>query len=109
MVTPLITHVGIIHGSHRRSILSTCVVIHFAARFKAPLIAPLLLSTRYPESLLSKDITGRCPIHLSCMWSAASVVIEYLIMINPYAVSIPDSLRKTPLHYNGGIIPLAQK
>jgi hypothetical protein len=39
------------------------------------------------------------------MWSAAPVIIEYLITINPSAVSTPDSLRKTPLHYTGEFYP----
>lgn len=77
------------------------IVIHFAARFQAPLRILSLLSRMYPQSLASPDITGRYPIHVAAKWSATPDVIAYLIKTNPSVAGLPDSTGKTPMHYVG--------
>lgn len=77
------------------------IVIHFAARFKAPLRIISLLARLYPQSLASSDITGRYPIHVAAKWGATPDVIAYFIKSNPTVAGVPDSTGKTPMHYVG--------
>jgi len=75
------------------------VIVHFAARFQAPLRIIALLSGMYPESLSSIDPVGRYPIHVASKWGAPPDVVKFLIESNPSAAGAPDSSGKTPLHY----------
>jgi len=77
------------------------IIVHFAARFQAPLRIISLLSRMYPESLANPDVTGRYPIHVAAKWSAAPDVISYLIKTNPSVSGVPDSMGKTPMTYVG--------
>lgn len=77
------------------------IVVHFAARFQAPLRIIMQLSRMYPESISSADITNRYPIHVAAKWSATPDVIAFLIKSNPSVVGAPDSTGKTPMHYVG--------
>lgn len=76
-------------------------VVHFAARFQAPLRIISQLSMMYPESLEIPDVAGRYPIHVAAKWSATPDVIQFLINANPAAVGLPDGSGKTPMHYVG--------
>jgi len=75
------------------------IVVHFAARFQAPLRTITLLSNYFPTSLESSDATGRYPIHVAAKWGATPDVIQFLIRSNPAAAGIQDCLGKTPMHY----------
>lgn len=77
------------------------IVVHFAARFQAPLRILSLLARMYPQSLTSSDITGRYPIHVAAKWGATPEVIAYLIKTNPSVAGVQDSSGKTPMHYIG--------
>lgn len=77
------------------------IVLHFAARFQAPLRIISLLSQLYPQSLESSDVTGRYPIHVACKWASTPDIIAYLIKANPSVVGVPDSIGKVPMHYVG--------
>lgn len=77
------------------------IVVHFAARFQAPLRIVSLLSRIYPQSLSSADITGRYPIHVAAKWAATPDVVAYLIKTNPSVAGVPDSIGKTPMTYVG--------
>lgn len=77
------------------------IVIHFAARFQAPLRIISLLSRHYPHSLADSDVTGRYPIHVAAKWAATPDVIAYLLKANPSVAGVPDSTGKTPMHYVG--------
>ena len=81
--------------------ITSDIVIHFAARFQAPLRILSLLARLYPASLSSADITGRYPIHVASKWGATPDVIAYLIKSNPTVAGVPDSTGKTPMHYVG--------
>lgn len=81
--------------------ITSDIVIHFAARFQAPLRIISLLARIYPSSLASADITGRYPIHVAGKWAATPDVIAYLIKTNPTVAGVPDSTGKTPMHYVG--------
>eukprot|EP00970_Alexandrium_tamarense_P000895 scaffold103_cov193-Alexandrium_tamarense.AAC.26 len=75
------------------------IVVHFAARFRAPLRTISILASRYPISLDSSDATGRYPVHVASKWGATPDVIHFLIQTNPIAAGIRDDLGKTPMHY----------
>lgn len=77
------------------------IVVHFAARFQAPLRTITTLSTLYPVSLESPDATGRYPIHVAAKWGAMPDVIKFLLQSNTTAAGVQDSLGKTPMHYIG--------
>lgn len=77
------------------------IVVHFAARFQAPLRIISLLARKYPQSLSAADVTGRYPIHVAAKWAATPDVIAYLIKMNPSVAGVPDSTGKTPMHYVG--------
>ena len=77
------------------------IVLHFAARFQAPLRILSLLSRMHPVSITSSDITGRYPIHVAAKWGATPDVIAYLIKTNPSVTGLPDNTGKTPMHYVG--------
>lgn len=81
--------------------ITSDIVIHFAARFQAPLRIVSLLSRMYPVSITSSDITGRYPIHVASKWAATPDVIAYLIKTNPSVAGVPDSHGKTPMTYVG--------
>mmetsp|Transcript_6906 Transcript_6906/g.16004 ORF Transcript_6906/g.16004 Transcript_6906/m.16004 type:complete len:329 (-) Transcript_6906:90-1076(-) len=77
------------------------IVVHFAARFQAPLRIISLLSGLYPRSLTSPDMAGRYPIHVAAKWGATPDVIRFLVEAGPSVVGVPDSAGKTPMHYVG--------
>ncbi|KAL9181916.1 hypothetical protein ACHAXT_012259 [Thalassiosira profunda] len=77
------------------------IVVHFAARFQAPLRILSLLAQLYPESLTSADVTGRYPLHVAAKWAATPDVVAYLIKTNPAAAGVQDSTGKTPMHFVG--------
>ena len=77
------------------------IVVHFAARFQAPLRIISMLACLYPISLTSSDVTGRYPIHVAAKWSATPDVIAYLLKTNPAVAGVPDTTGKTPMHYVG--------
>lgn len=81
--------------------ITSDIVVHFAARFQAPLRILSLLARRYPQSLASSDVTGRYPIHVAAKWGATPDVIAYLIKTNPAMAGVPDTTGKTPMHYVG--------
>lgn len=81
--------------------ITSDIVIHFAARFQAPLRIISLLSRMHPQSLSSSDIAGRYPVHVAAKWGATPDVIAYLIKTNPTVTGMPDSTGKTPMHYVG--------
>jgi len=81
--------------------ITSDIIIHFAARFQAPLRIIAMLSRKYPQSLSSSDVTGRYPIHVASKWGATPDVISYLIKTNPSVSGIPDCTGKTPMHYVG--------
>ncbi len=78
------------------------IVVHFAARFQAPLRTVSLLSKLYHASITSQDRSGRYPIHVACKWSATPDVISYLVSLNSSACGVQDNLGKTPMHYVAG-------
>lgn len=75
------------------------IIIHFAARFQAPLRVMALLAKAYPMSLKSADSTGRYPIHVAAKWAASPDVMSYLVKMNPSVSGVQDSTGKTPMHY----------
>lgn len=75
------------------------IIIHFAARFQAPLRVMALLAKAYPMSLKSADSTGRYPIHVAAKWAASPDVMSYLTKMNPSVAGVQDSTGKTPMHY----------
>lgn len=75
------------------------IVIHFAARFQAPLRTISTLARLFPASLESADATGRYPIHVAAKWGATPDVIQFLLESNLTAAGVQDSLGKTPMHY----------
>ena len=75
------------------------IVIHFAARFQAPLRTLTALAKYFPISLESADATGRYPIHVASKWGATPDVIQFLLRSNVTAAGVQDSLGKTPMHY----------
>jgi hypothetical protein len=75
------------------------IVIHFAARFQAPLRTISTLAQLFPTSLESADATGRYPIHVAAKWGAMPDVIQFLLKSNLTAAGVQDSLGKTPMHY----------
>jgi hypothetical protein len=75
------------------------IVVHFAARFQAPMRTIALLSQYFPSSLESADATGRYPIHVAAKWGATPDVIQFLLRSNPASAGIQDSLGKSPMHY----------
>lgn len=75
------------------------IIIHFAARFQAPLRVMALLAKAYPTSLKSADSTGRYPIHVAAKWAATPDVMSYLVKMNPSVAGVQDSTGKTPMHY----------
>lgn len=77
------------------------IIVHFAARFQAPLQTISFLSSLYPISLERPDATGRFPIHVAAKWGATPDVINFLIRSNPAAAGLQDDLGKTPMHYVG--------
>jgi len=77
------------------------IVVHFAARFQAPLRIISLLSGLYPHSLTSTDMAGRYPIHVAAKWGATPDVIRFLVDAGPSVVGCPDGSGKTPMHYVG--------
>lgn len=77
------------------------IVVHFAARFRAPLRIIALLSKLYPRSLTSPDVAGRYPIHVASKWGATPDVVRFLVEASPAVVGVPDSSGKTPMHYVG--------
>jgi len=77
------------------------IVVHFAARFQAPLRIISLLSGLYPRSLTSPDMAGRYPIHVAAKWGATPDVIRFLVEAGPSVVGVPDNSGKTPMHYVG--------
>lgn len=81
--------------------ITSDIVIHFAARFQAPLRILSLIAKLYPASLASSDVTGRYPIHVAAKWGATPDVIAYLIKKNPAVAGAPDSTGRTPMHYVG--------
>lgn len=81
--------------------ITSDIVIHFAARFQAPLRILSLLAKLYPVSLASSDVTGRYPIHVAAKWGATPDIVAYLIKTNPAVAGAPDSTGKTPMHYVG--------
>lgn len=75
------------------------IVVHFAARFQAPLRTLKVLAEYFPISLESADATGRYPIHVAAKWGATPDVIQFLLRSNIRAAGVQDSLGKTPMHY----------
>jgi hypothetical protein len=75
------------------------IVVHFAARFQAPMRTIGQLAQYFPSSLESADATGRYPIHVAAKWGATPDVIQFLLRSNADAAGIQDSLGKTPMHY----------
>lgn len=75
------------------------IIIHFAARFQAPLRVMALLAKAYPTSLKSADSIGRYPIHVAAKWAASPDVMSYLVKMNPSVSGVQDSTGKTPMHY----------
>lgn len=75
------------------------IVVHFAARFQAPLRTISVLAQHFPTSLESADATGRYPIHVAAKWGAMPDVIQFLLKTNPTSAGVQDSLGKTPMHY----------
>jgi len=75
------------------------IIIHFAARFQAPLRVMALLAKAYPMSLKSADSTGRYPIHVAAKWAASPDVMSYIVKMNPSVAGVQDSTGKTPMHY----------
>jgi len=75
------------------------IIIHFAARFQAPLRVMALLAKAYPISLKSADSIGRYPIHVAAKWAASPDVMSYLVKMNPSVAGVQDSTGKTPMHY----------
>lgn len=75
------------------------IIIHFAARFQAPLRTISTLAQHFPISLESPDATGRYPIHVAAKWGAMPDVIQFLLRSNLTAAGVQDSLGKTPMHY----------
>jgi len=76
-------------------------ILHFACRFDPPINIIRLLATKYPNSLLTPDATGRFAVHVASKYSASPVVIHFLISENFAAASVPDVNGKTPIHYVG--------
>lgn len=81
------------------------IVIHFAARFQAPLRTISTLADYFPTSLESADATGRYPIHVAAKWGAMPDVIQFLLTSNVTAAGVQDNLGKTPMHYIAEFYP----
>jgi len=81
------------------SAVTSDIIVHFAARFQAPLRIITLLARLYPESLSSSDAAGRYPVHVASKWGATPDVVQFLIKSNPAVAGTPDNSGKTPMHY----------
>jgi hypothetical protein len=77
---------------------SPVTAAHYAAAAYTPNFDAIQMISS-PQSMRTRDVDGKVPLHWAAQYSRSLLTIEYLIRSDPSAIRISDYARRLPIEY----------